>query len=79
MGYEVVTVRCKFRCTEISTIQGWGEHKVLYKAKLAPVGGDSEENKAFYAATPSGFLELATIKTMPFEVGQDYYLDIMPA
>ena len=40
--------------------------------------GESEENKAFWAATPAGKLELTSILHDAFEVGRDYYLDIIP-
>ncbi len=75
-----MTVRCKFRCTEIAEREGWsGGPRVLYHAKFLPVGSGSPENEAFFAATPAGGLELATITTMPFKVGEEYYLDISHA
>ena len=74
-----MTVRCKFTCYEVGQSKGWNEVPVLYKARFAAVATGSEENKAFFAATPSGTLELGTVREGHFEVGKDYYLDITPA
>jgi len=77
-----VTVRCKFTCIEVAKIKGWAEHDFLWSAKFHPVtghgDGESEENKAFWAATPAGKLEVTSILHDAFEVGRDYYLDIIP-
>lgn len=77
------TVRAKFKCTKITQSEGGDkENPVLYSAEFAPVfgtAGESEENKQFWKWTPSGKLELNTIKQMPFEVGKQYYLDITEA
>ena len=60
-----------------------------YRVKLAPVYGrgkngkpESPENKAFYAATPSGEIELTTVSeaaAQAFVPGQAYYVDFTPA
>ena len=67
--------RAKFTCTEVAKRNGWGEFKYLYSAKLMPVTGGSDENKTFFAATPSGLIEMSTIKEDHFEVGKTYYVD----
>jgi hypothetical protein len=38
----------------------------------------SEENKAFWEATPSGDLTLSSAKPGLFEKDQEYYLDFIP-
>ena len=61
--------RCKFRCDKISeTVSG-------HSAELWPVAGTSEENKKFFASTPSGKLELNLV-TQRFVPGKEYYIDI---
>lgn len=76
---EMATIRCKFVCVEMGKRVGWGENKVLHHAVLTPVGSGSEENKKFFAATPSGKLEVSSVVPDAFEVGKEYYIDISPA
>ncbi len=71
-----MTIRCKFECVEVVKRKGWGGHEFLYAAKFQAVTGKSSENEAFFAATPSGNLEVSTVKDDLFEVGKQYYLDI---
>jgi len=54
--------------------------------KLIPVTSGSEENKRFYAATPSGSVEFtvseAAKKSLGLDVaklGSEFYIDITPA
>lgn len=74
-----MATRAKFTCTEVSKTTGWGENKFLYAAKFSAVTGSSEENKTFFAATPSGSIHMSTIKEDHFEVGKTYYVDFSPA
>ena len=67
--------RAKFLCTEISKQIGWGENKFVYAAKFRAVTSNSEENTTFFAATPSGNIEVHTIREDHFEVGKEYYVD----
>lgn len=73
-----MTVRAKFHVNSITQHDGG-----FIEIKASPVMSGSEENKAFWAATPSGQLVLGIKSTMPaaqsFEVGRDYYLDFTPA
>jgi hypothetical protein len=79
-------VRAKFTVTEIKDA-GWGENWPGVKnITLFPVGGsaggESEENKAFYAATPGGFITLSVVNAAAaeqFTVGQEFYVDFTPA
>jgi len=71
--------RAKFTCGEVSKKVGWGDNKFLYAAKFSAVTGTSDENKTFFAATPSGSIEVQTVKEDHFEVGQTYYVDFTKA
>ena len=73
------TIRCKFECVEVAKRKGWSGHEFLYAAKFQAVTSGSEENKKFFAATPSGSLEVSTVREDFFTVGQSYYLDLTPA
>lgn len=70
-----MTTRAKFTCTEVSKITGWGGHEFLYAAKFHAVTSGSDENKSFFASTPSGSIEVSTIKDDTFQVGKSYYVD----
>lgn len=73
--------RAKFVCQSVSKSKHWNgssENKFLYTAKLNPVTGNSDENKKFWEATPSGQIELTSILTDAFEPGKEYYVDFTP-
>ena len=84
-------VRCKFECVSVTKRKGWSGHAVLHDAEFQAVTADSPvkgsaspgvetlqriENKEFFAATPSGKLNVATVVSDVFEVGKAYFLDI---
>lgn len=72
--------RAKFRCESVTKRKHWDTTKgCVFDAELVPVMGGSEENKAFWEASPGGSLKLATIKDHGFEPGKEYYLDITEA
>jgi hypothetical protein len=73
--------RCKMKLTSISESYSKGRN-----VKFVPVSGGSEENKRFYAATPSGSLEFTisetAAKSLQLDVaalGAEFYVDITPA
>lgn len=73
-------VRAKFKCDTITTERNaYGEFdKITFRA----VSDGSEENKAFWKATPSGTLEMQCVNkeaTAQFTPGASYYLDFTPA
>ncbi|OWW18416.1 hypothetical protein [Noviherbaspirillum denitrificans] len=78
-----MTVRAKFKVTSITRQEHWDKAKgEIQTVRLAPVTSGSEENAAFYAATPSGQIELATINGeagKQFGLGQEFYVDFTPA
>ena len=71
--------RCKFECVSVTKRKGWGGHPLVHDAEFLAVTSGSEENKTFFAATPTGKLNVATVVPDMFEVGKSYFLDISPA
>jgi S-adenosylmethionine hydrolase len=66
-------IRCKFRCIEV-TKTSYGTERV----KLAPVYGDSDENKKFWKATPTGAIDLSIDNGdahNQFQICREYYVD----
>jgi len=90
-----MAVRAKFRCLEVtkrySHTTDPGAPTAVdhhhYRVKLAPVianktGSYCEENKGFYAATPSGEMVMEVVSEATaafFEPGTAYYLDFTEA
>lgn len=77
-----MTVRAKFKVSEITRRPGFNGAKEVQVIKLHPVTGGSDENKAFYAATPGGNIELGTVNAEAageFELGAEFYVDFTPA
>lgn len=68
--------RCKFVC------QSKTGNENGYSIIMHAVYSGSEENKAFFNATPSGSLNLNIVKpaaVAQIEQGKEYYIDISPA
>ncbi len=82
-------VRAKFKLNSISRsiMHRYDENKQLVPVEIqtlrfSPVSGGSEENKKFWAASPSGSLELGCVNAAAvaqFELDKEYYLDFTPA
>lgn len=75
-----MATRAKFVCQSVTKMVGHGWYGVppggfIYAAKFTPVTGDTPENKEFFAATPTGSVELSTIREDHFVPGKSYYLD----
>ena len=69
------TIRAKFNVAEITKYGNGGGVRVI----LMPVVSGSDENKDFWAFTPSGKIELhITNPDAKFELG-DYYIDFTKA
>lgn len=75
---KVQTVRCKFSCNTVKKTTD-REHGFLYTYEFSAVYSGSEENKKFFAYTPSGSLNVGAFKDDLFEPGKEYYIDIIPA
>lgn len=69
-------VRCKFECITKTERKGWGDTAKVYEYEFMAVTSGSDENKAFFAATPSGSLKVGCVRDDQFEIGKQYYLDI---
>jgi hypothetical protein len=78
-----MSVRAKFAVQSVTRTQHWDKAKgEVQTVRLSPVTSGSEENKAFYEATPGGNIELATLNPQAgnyFELGKEYYLDFTKA
>lgn len=86
-------VRAKFRCDSILLTTGYHFDKdaktnvpvPVRNISMSPVYGNGDpehENTKFWAASPSGKLELGIINAAAadlFEVGAEYYVDFTPA
>ena len=76
-----MTVRAKFQCIGVTKRRGWQDDiPFVYDAEFQAVtanGGD--ENKSFFAATPSGSVRLSTVRDDLFQVGEYYYVDFAAA
>lgn len=75
MDEDLVT-RCKFQCVSVRKYKGWsGTPPFVYEYEFQAVTGNSEENKLFFASTPSGSLKIGAVREDIFEPGHEYYLD----
>lgn len=73
-------VRAKFKVQSVTKQAGWGGHKELHTVRLQPVTSGSEENKSFYASTPSGQIEIGVVSKEigeGFEIGKEFYVDFI--
>ncbi len=81
-------VRAKFTCISVKKYKStvWNGNQAsegfLYAYEFYPVTGGSkasDENKSFFASTPSGELKMSAVRDDLFEPGKEYYLDFLPA
>ena len=69
-------IRAKFTVNSITRSLHWQKDKgEIHNVKMQPVSGGSEEDKSFFASTPSGEISLSTIHPGMFELGKSYYVD----
>lgn len=62
-----MTVQAKLRCTWNEATQWSTEESPCHTVRLAPVYGDSEENKQWSKYTPSGQVELNITNPAAFD------------
>ncbi len=81
-----MNVRVKFYCTEVTKMMGGtyndeGKYQpgVVYNYKFNVVSSGSEENKKFFASTPTGSMQFSSVRDDLFEIGKEYYSDLTPA
>lgn len=76
-------MRCKMVLQSITRRKNWQPGKPdIMDLDFNPVMDGSEENKAFFAATPSGGLKVGTVNhdaVAALELGKSYYIDISEA
>lgn len=77
-----MSVVCKFVCQSITRQLGYvykdgkSEMKEVNNVRFSVVTSGSDENKEFFAATPSGSIEFSYVHPVGFELGKEYYVEI---
>lgn len=71
--------RAKFKCVAIAKREGYNGDAFHHAASFQVCYAGNPENKAFFASTPSGSIEISTVRADHFEVGKEYYVDFTPA
>lgn len=78
-----MSVRAKFTVQSIERQKHWDRTKgEIQTIKLIAVSDGSEENKAFFAVTPTASISLGTVNeeaAKQFELGESYYVDFTKA
>jgi hypothetical protein len=82
-----MNTRAKFTCFSVRKYRsdvwdnqtGHSTERFLYDYEFNAVSGNSDENKEFFASTPSGSIKLSAVRNDLFEPGKSYYLDFSPA
>ena len=77
-----MNVRCKMKVEGIEAATYGDEGQKGGAVRLAPVISGSPENESFYKYTPGGSLFLSTINQSAFDqfkLGQEFYVDLIPA
>ncbi len=76
----MTTTRAKFRCLGVRKQLGYQKDvPFTFETDFTAVTSGSEENKAFFASTPTGTIKVSTVREDHFKVGQDYYVDFTEA
>lgn len=81
-----MNVRAKFNCHSVKKTYTtkWEDGKpvmgFLYDYEFYVVTNDNnDENKVFFASTPSGKINVQAVRDDLFEPGRNYYTDFSPA
>lgn len=81
-----MAVRAKFNVTKVAKMK-WGtdaqgRKATGYEITMQPVTGGTEEDRAFWQATPSGEIRMSVLNAAAgeqFEPGDTYYVDFQKA
>lgn len=76
-----MNTRAKVKCSSVEKYENWDKEKApfLYRAKFGVVSSGSPENAAFFGSTPTGQIELSTVRDDHFVPGKSYYVDFTEA
>lgn len=78
-----MSVRAKFVVQSVTYRQHWQDKsRRIGTVELSVVSGGSDEDKAFFAATPGGSIKLDTVNEAAIEalpLGKAFYVDFTPA
>lgn len=75
-----MNIRAKFKCLSNKEYYSttWVDGKALpgflYEYEFSVVHGDSEENKLFFASTPSGMIKVSSVRNDQYKTGKEYYV-----
>lgn len=76
-------IRTKFLCTSVTKSMNWNSNRdqfpFLYTYRFQVVNGNTDENKVFFASTPTGTVEIGALNAELFEPNKEYFLDFTPA
>ena len=79
--------RAKFICNTVTkrASNTWnpdgsaGPNGFIFETTFYPVTGGSHENKLFFASTPSGEIQIGSVREDHFVPGKAYYVDFIEA
>lgn len=78
-----MTTRAKFTVNSITRRKHWDKTKSdLFDVDLGVVTSGGDENEAFFASSPSGYIKLSAINESAlaaFPLGGEVYVDFTPA
>lgn len=78
-----MNVRAKFVVQSVTYRQHWQDKsKRIGTVELSAVSSGSDENKAFFSATPGGSIKLDTVNEAAIEalpLDKEFYIDFTPA
>lgn len=77
-------IRCKLICIGTreyvgSVRDGKDSRQLLHEASFYAVTSGSDENKAFFSATPTATLTIGSHSITAFQAGKSYYVDLTEA
>lgn len=71
----MISVKAKFICQTKTQSKNWNPSpEFLYDYKFVVVTSGSEENKEFFASTPSGEITIRSVREDLYTPGKEYYM-----